>query len=110
MEFSHISVLLKETVDGAFGEKSGVYADLTTGGGGHSYELAKRLDGENGGRLICFDQDPEALEAAQKRLAGLPVTFVRDNFRNISAARTTSRNGYPHMLKRTPNSVTPMTR
>lgn len=86
MEFSHISVLLKETVDGAFGEKSGVYADLTTGGGGHSYELAKRLDGENGGRLICFDQDPEALEAAQKRLAGLPVTFVRDNFRNISAA------------------------
>ncbi len=86
MEFSHISVLLKETVDGAFGEKSGVYADLTTGGGGHSFELAKRLDGENGGRLICFDQDPEALEAAQKRLAGLPVTFVRDNFRNISAA------------------------
>lgn len=86
MEFSHISVLLKETVDGAFGEKYGVYADLTTGGGGHSFELAKRLDGENGGRLICFDQDPEALEAAQKRLAGLPVTFVRDNFRNISAA------------------------
>lgn len=86
MEFSHISVLLKETVDGAFGEKSGVYADLTTGGGGHSFELAKRLDGESGGRLICFDQDSEALEAAQKRLAGLPVTFVRDNFRNISAA------------------------
>ena len=86
MEFSHISVLLKETVDGAFGEKSGVYADLTTGGGGHSFELAKRLDGESGGRLICFDQDSEALEAAQKRLAGLPVTFVRDNFRNISSA------------------------
>lgn len=77
MEFSHVSVLLKETVDGAFTDPNGVYADLTTGGGGHSYELAKRLDG---GRLICFDQDKEALEAAGERLKGLPVTLVRSNF------------------------------
>ncbi len=77
MEFSHVSVLLKETVDGAFTDPNGVYADLTTGGGGHSLELAKRLDG---GRLICFDQDKEALEAAGERLKGLPVTLVRSNF------------------------------
>lgn len=77
MEFSHVSVLLKETVDGAFTDSKGVYADLTTGGGGHSLELAKRLDG---GRLICFDQDKEALEAAGERLKGLPVTLVRSNF------------------------------
>lgn len=77
MEFSHVSVLLKETVDGAFTDPKGVYADLTTGGGGHSLELAKRLDG---GRLICFDQDKEALEAARERLKGLPVTLVRSNF------------------------------
>lgn len=77
MEFSHVSVMLKETVDGAFTDPKGVYADLTTGGGGHSYELAKRLDG---GRLICFDQDREALEAAGERLKGLPVTLVRSNF------------------------------
>lgn len=77
MEFSHVSVLLKETVDGAFTDPKGVYADLTTGGGGHSYELASRLDG---GRLICFDQDKEALEAAGERLKGLPVTLVRSNF------------------------------
>lgn len=77
MEFSHVSVLLKETVDGAFTDPKGVYADLTTGGGGHSLELAKRLDG---GRLICFDQDKEALEAAGERLKGLPVTLVRSNF------------------------------
>lgn len=83
MEFSHTSVLLKETVDGAFGEKSGVYADLTTGGGGHSYELAKRLDKERG-RLICFDRDAEALEAAGKRLYGLPVTLVKENFRHLA--------------------------
>ena len=80
MEFSHISVLLKETVDGAFTDPKGVYADLTTGGGGHSLELAKRLDG---GRLICFDQDREALEAAGERLKGYPVTFVRRNFCEI---------------------------
>lgn len=77
MEFSHFSVLLKETVDGAFTDPKGVYADLTTGGGGHSLELAKRLDG---GHLICFDQDKEALEAAGERLKGLPVTLVRSNF------------------------------
>lgn len=84
IEFSHISVLLKETVDGAFGEKSGVYADLTTGGGGHSFELAKRLDPKTGGKLICLDTDPEAVDAAKKRLEGLPVIFVKSNFRRIS--------------------------
>ena len=77
MEFSHVSVLLKETAGRAFTDPNGVYADLTTGGGGHSLELAKRLDG---GRLICFDQDKEALEAAGERLKGLPVTLVRSNF------------------------------
>ena len=76
-EFSHITVLLKETVDGAFTDPKGIYADLTTGGGGHSLELAKRLDG---GRLICFDQDAEAIAAARERLSGYPVTFVQRNF------------------------------
>lgn len=76
-EFSHITVLLKETVDGAFTDPKGTYADLTTGGGGHSLELAKRLDG---GRLICFDQDAEAIAAARERLSGYPVTFVQRNF------------------------------
>lgn len=80
MEFKHTTVLLRETVDGAFSDPKGVYADLTTGGGGHSLELAKRL---SGGRLICFDQDAEALEAAGERLKGYPVTFVRRNFREL---------------------------
>lgn len=78
MDYEHISVLLKETVDGAFTDPQGVYADLTTGGGGHSLELAKRLSG--GGRLICFDQDAEAIAAAGERLKGYPVTLVRRNF------------------------------
>lgn len=80
MEFKHTTVLLKETVDGAFSDPKGVYADLTTGGGGHSLELAKRL---SGGRLICFDQDGEAIEAAGERLNGHPVTFVRRNFKEL---------------------------
>lgn len=80
-QFSHTSVLLKETVDGAFNDPKGIYADLTTGGGGHSFELAGRLDG---GRLICFDQDEEAIAAAGERLKGLPVTLVRRNFCELS--------------------------
>ncbi len=80
MEFRHTTVLLKETVDGAFSDPKGVYADLTTGGGGHSLELAKRL---SGGRLICFDRDGEAIDAAGERLKGYPVTFVQRNFKEI---------------------------
>lgn len=77
MEFRHTTVLQKETVDGAFGDAAGIYADLTTGGGGHSLELAERL---SGGRLICFDRDMEAINAAGGRLEGLPVTLVNRNF------------------------------
>ena len=81
MEFKHTTVLLKKTVDGAYSDPKGVYADLTTGGGGHSLELAKRL---SGGRLICFDRDGEAIEAAGERLSGYPVTFVQRNFKELS--------------------------
>ncbi len=84
MAFSHVTVLLKETVDGAFTDPQGVYADLTTGGGGHSEELAKRLTGE--GRLICFDQDPQAILAAGERLKGYPVTMVARNFCELDDA------------------------
>lgn len=54
------------------------------GGGGHSLEIAKRL---TTGRLICIDQDPNAHEAAGKRLAEYKdrITFVRDNFGNIKS-------------------------
>ncbi len=84
MSFSHTTVLLKETVDGAFTTPQGIYADLTTGGGGHSEELAKRLSGE--GRLICFDQDAQAIAAAGERLKGYPVTLVKRNFCELDAA------------------------
>lgn len=62
----------------------GIYVDGTMGGGGHSLEIAKRL---TTGRLICIDQDPNAHEAAGKRLAEYKdrITFVRDNFGNIKS-------------------------
>ena len=69
MEFSHKSVLLMPAVDGLAVKPEGIYVDCTAGGGGHSLEIAKRL-GENG-RLICFDQDKEAIAAAKKTAFGL---------------------------------------
>ena len=80
-EFRHISVLLNETVE-ALGVKSdGIYMDGTLGGGGHSLEIAKRL--EAGGHLYGFDQDEEAILAATKRLEAFSdrVTIIKDNFR-----------------------------
>ena len=83
MEFHHISVLLNECIDNLNIRPDGVYVDGTMGGGGHSLEIAKRL---TTGRLICIDQDPNAHEAAGKRLAEYKdrITFVRDNFGNIA--------------------------
>ena len=82
MEFHHISVLLNECIDNLNITPDGIYVDGTMGGGGHSLEIAKRL---TTGRLICIDQDPNAHEAAGKRLAEYKdrITFVRDNFGNI---------------------------
>ena len=83
MEFHHISVLLNECIDNLNIRPDGIYVDGTMGGGGHSLEIAKRL---TTGRLICIDQDPNAHEAAAKRLAEYKdrITFVRDNFGNIA--------------------------
>ena len=81
-EFSHTSVMLFECIEALDIKKDGIYVDCTTGGGGHSLEIAKRLDG---GRLICIDRDSDALEAARNRLSDHldKITFVKDNFINI---------------------------
>ncbi len=80
MEFKHISVLLQETIDSLAIKPDGIYVDGTTGGGGHSYEICKRLGPE--GRLICIDQDTEALEAAGERLKPFAgqITMVKSNY------------------------------
>ena len=83
MEFKHKSVLLYETVDELNIKPDGIYVDGTLGGGGHSYEIAKRLSG--GGRLIGIDQDEDAIKAASKRLEPYMdrVTIVRNNYCNM---------------------------
>lgn len=85
MEFRHKSVLLNETVDNLNVRPGGIYVDGTLGGGGHSYEIARRLQGK--GRLIGIDQDEDAIKAAGQRLEefGDLVTIVRDNYCNIKA-------------------------
>lgn len=79
--FHHIPVLFNETIESLNIKPDGIYVDCTSGGGGHSSEIAKRLDG---GRLISIDRDPRAIETLKERL--LPfgcVTIVHDNFFNI---------------------------
>lgn len=86
MEFKHKSVLLEETIDSLNIKPDGIYLDGTLGGGGHSYEVCKRL-GEKG-RLIGIDQDADAIKAAGKRLEEFAdkVTIIRNNYCNAKSA------------------------
>lgn len=80
MEFCHTSVLLNETIEALNIRPDGIYVDGTVGGGGHAYEICRRLSGK--GRLIGFDQDAAAIEAAAARLGEFKdkVTLIRSNF------------------------------
>ena len=78
-EYQHITVLLNEAVDALAVREDGIYVDGTFGRGGHSRLILFRLGSQ--GRLIVFDKDPQAIEAAQK-LAEQDgrVTVVHDGF------------------------------
>ena len=80
IEFKHIPIMLEEVIEGLDIKPDGIYVDGTLGGGGHSYEIAKRL--VSGGRLIGIDQDEAAIKAAGARLSGFGdrVTIVRSNY------------------------------
>ncbi len=62
----HVPVLLEEVLEYLNVRPGGVICDATLGLAGHSSEIVKRLGGR--GRLIGFDRDPEAMEAAKVRL------------------------------------------
>lgn len=83
IEFSHRSVLLDECMEGLNIQPDGIYVDGTAGGGGHSSEIATRLDR---GRLIAIDQDETAVAVASERLArfGDRATVVRSNFCEVA--------------------------
>jgi len=63
-EYSHISVLLNEAIDGLDIKADGCYIDGTFGRGGHSGLILSRLNEH--GRLIAIDRDPRAIKAAEK--------------------------------------------
>ena len=79
MEFNHTSVLLTETIEQLHIRPDGIYVDGTLGGGGHAYEVLKRLT--DGGRLIGIDQDADAIRAAGERLREFSdhLTIIRSN-------------------------------
>jgi 16S rRNA (cytosine1402-N4)-methyltransferase len=81
MEFKHLPVLLNECLDGLNIKSSGIYVDGTLGGGGHSYEILKRL---KKGFLVGIDKDDDAIKAASERLNTLNKKFVavKSDFKN----------------------------
>lgn len=85
MEFSHKSVLLKETIEGLHIKEDGTYVDGTLGGGGHAFYVCERLSGK--GRFIGIDQDAAAIEAAGIRLLPyqdhIQIDIIRDNYQKI---------------------------
>lgn len=80
-DFHHIPVLFNESIESLNIRPDGIYVDCTAGGGGHSSEIARRLDG---GRLIAVDRDPQAIEILKKRLGQFSCAeTVHNNFFNI---------------------------
>ena len=83
LEFSHKPVMKEECMQGLFLKVGGLYFDGTVGGGGHSYEILKRISPN--GRLIATDLDDEAIQAASKRLAefGNRFSIYKSNYKDF---------------------------
>ncbi|NLZ25120.1 MAG: 16S rRNA (cytosine(1402)-N(4))-methyltransferase RsmH, partial [Clostridiales bacterium] len=81
MDYKHVSVLLNESIEALSVNPDGIYFDGTLGGGGHSLEIVKRL---NGGKLIAVDKDADALITSAERLREYKdkIEFVHDDFKN----------------------------
>ena len=82
MEFKHYTVMKNEAVDALNCENGKIYVDCTLGGGGHSELILKRIQPD--GRLIAFDIDEDAIEAASERLKDYKnSTIVKNSYVNI---------------------------
>ena len=80
----HKSVLLSESINNLNIKNGGVYVDATLGFGGHSSEILKK---NKKGRLICFDQDNEAINYSKEYLSkfGNNFTIIKSNFVNMKS-------------------------
>ena len=80
----HKSVLLSESINNLNIKNGGVYVDATLGFGGHSSEILKK---NKKGRLICFDQDNEAINYSKEYLSkfGDNFTIIKSNFVNVKS-------------------------
>ncbi len=72
----HIPAMLNECIEGLNINPSGIYVDVTFGGGGHSRAIMEKLG--KGGKLYSFDQD---IDAYSNRIEDERFTFVHSNFR-----------------------------
>ena len=82
IEFRHAPVMLDEVIEGLQIKPDGTYLDCTLGGGGHSAEILKRLQG---GKLYAVDKDQEALAFAKNRLGDAP-TYIHSDFKEAIAS------------------------
>ena len=73
----HQPVMLAECLEGLQIKSDGTYVDVTFGGGGHSEAILAKLDR---GKLIAFDQDPDAKKEAEK-IESRSLIFCQANFR-----------------------------
>ena len=81
MEFKHTPVMLKEVIDGLNVRKDGIYVDCTIGGGGHSFEIAKKI---KTGHLYGFDRDEDAIAKSTQTLDKFKdaTTLIKSNYKN----------------------------
>jgi len=84
MEFKHIPVMLNEVVENLNIKKDGIYVDCTVGGGGHSFEIAKKL---KNGHLYCFDRDENAIAKSTQVLEKFKdkISLIKSNYKNAPA-------------------------
>lgn len=80
MEFKHIPVMLNEVIEGLNINPDGIYVDCTVGGGGHSFEIAKRI---KNGHLYAFDRDEDAIKKSSQTLKDFKdkVTLIKANYK-----------------------------
>ena len=80
--FTHYTVMKNEAVDALNCQNGKIYVDCTLGGGGHSELILQRISPN--GRLIAFDIDQDAIDAASERLKDYKnLTIVKSSYTNI---------------------------